>query len=454
MASVIDSFLINIGFDADTDELGKVDKAMDGIKSRALQLGAALATGLGFTSMLNTVSEMNAEADKLGKLGHVLGTNAQQLDKFAFAYGREGGGLGELISDLEQVNKLRAQVAANPEMMADLLERSARTGFDLTAALSGPDAFSGLRAIMQQGEGLQGNRLQSFRDAFGLSDVFTRLSKDGTKAFDAYAARAEELGIITNKMATDAAAFNDSVQDLNAATRAHKLLITEGLTGAVQSLNERVTGFLSSDSARSITRDVAGVAKVVVDNAEEIAAAVGIAVALSAAKKGIPFLLGLAGGPFGLALGGFAAAQMQNPNRSFSEWFDTAIEQATPGGGPSDDGSVSLLDRAVPLTDSDVPLSFRDLGISEEDAGAIMSTGATLSLDEARRLGSDPRFSGGGFRDSIPNQSNAGSVLYDQKRVEININGGDPAEVERTVKRVINRSAQQARDDMTSSVVA
>lgn len=202
MSNVITSFLVGIGFDYDKKSADQIGTGIDGIKSKALQLGAVVAGAFGIKAL---TADFAQSRDMLGKFAEVFGVSANDVQAFGNALATEGGTLESFMSQLESIERARARIRVgdvgffapagkagiDPNQIAD-----ARTATEAYLGLA--DAFAGMNA--QQ-------RINA-AEALGLDEASIRLLSQGRESVEALVAKFATIRPVTTDMTESAAEFN------------------------------------------------------------------------------------------------------------------------------------------------------------------------------------------------------------------------------------------------------
>ncbi len=237
MAETIDNFLIGIGFNYDDSGAQRIQSSFGSIKSRALQLGAAVTGALSANALTFGFAE---RTDEIGKFSQALGVVPGQVAALNLALRQFGGSEGEIFSQLEAVARLREGLLSGD---VDQLSRAQAVGIDPSSITNAENAVEAYIAAISQlerfGEGSDQQRATV--RALGLSQASQLLGNEGEEEVRAIVDRFAELRPVTEEMTRTAAEFNDAMLDLT--TNIGR--VADNISGPV--LNS-LTGFANSVS--------------------------------------------------------------------------------------------------------------------------------------------------------------------------------------------------------------
>lgn len=180
MASkVLKSFLIGIGYDTRALEVGdrKINASLQGIKSNALGISAALvgAFGAGAGLVANTASRI----DRLASATQNMRTPMNTVYNFGNAVETMGGQASEALDALKRFEEFQNNFNLNGQDGS--IDSLARAGIDVgaLAATRGGDAMDFARELERQYQGLNEGQRAQVQDALGLSNGVSRLLSEG-----------------------------------------------------------------------------------------------------------------------------------------------------------------------------------------------------------------------------------------------------------------------------------
>mgnify|MGYP003624203421 CR=1 FL=1 len=219
MANVISSLLVGIGFDFDKKSAKEVDSGIDGIKSKALQLGAVVAGAYGIKKLATDFAD---SADMLGKFSETFGGTASDIQALGSALTTEGGSLESFMGQLESLERARARIKVGD---VAFFAPAGKAGLDpnvIANAESATDAYIGLAdafARMNQQERINA------AEALGLDSSSIRLLSQGRESVDLLVEKYKTIRPLTDQMTESAAEFNKQWVEV----RANVGSVTDGL---------------------------------------------------------------------------------------------------------------------------------------------------------------------------------------------------------------------------------
>ncbi|WP_017903606.1 hypothetical protein [Pseudomonas asplenii] len=342
MASkVLKSFLIGIGYDTKDLEAGdrKINASLQGIKSGALSISAALigAFGVGAAAIVG----VSDRVDKLAMSTQNLRTSMNTVYSFGNAVKLMGGDASEAldaIKGFEEIqNNLRLKGEAGP--ITDL----ATAGIDVSSLYKTQTGEEFMRALSEMIPRLDEGQRSQVQSSLGLSDGVFRSLAGGVEKLDADMERAsgltgsvDQLTDNARKMAENSSEFSLIIEGIKNEL-AQKFL--PNLVGAGSALND----FLKDHRAQ-----ISDAVSYAADNPTAMAALGGSAVAAvtgaTAAKLGLSTVGGAVSkaGTVGVAITGSAVG---------ANLLNRGLEEHVPGYSRASRGfddflkSVTGLDR-------------------------------------------------------------------------------------------------------------
>lgn len=208
MANTITNFLVGIGLDFDKKGAKEVDSAIDGVKSKALQLGAVLAGSFGIKAL---TADFAAAYDSIGKFSEVFGVVPNDVAALGRALEHEGGSLESFMQQLEGIERLRAGLLTGD---ASFFEAAGRAGIDPGQIVNARNATEAYIALADQFERLNQQQRINAAEALGLDEASIRLLSKGSDAVRDAVLAEQEMRPVTEEMTKAAKDFNDEFQDL------------------------------------------------------------------------------------------------------------------------------------------------------------------------------------------------------------------------------------------------
>lgn len=301
---VIDSLLVRLGLDTDEKDFQETSSLFSGVRTAALQFGAAIGAGLGLREL--TFGFASAK-DELGKFSDVFGVSAQFVDSLGFALDRSGGRAEDAFGSIERMRDLLESTEWG-EIPSDAFRVA---GFDpmlLQGVTSVAEAYERLSAATDNLSPENARRALSSL-GFGQAEI-TLFRGRGADSFASLMAEGQAYARVTRETTAQAAKFQDALTNLTKATEGLtneiSPLITEGTAEAMQSVAEHI---------RDNRNEMAGLLKEAMPWLEATAVGVGALVALEGGRSLLGKLAPFAakGGAVGAIALGYQFLQ-ENPN--------------------------------------------------------------------------------------------------------------------------------------------
>jgi hypothetical protein len=210
MASTIKNLLIGIGFDYDKKSQKQVESSIDGLKSKALQLGAVVGGAFGIKAL--TVDFANAK-DELGRFSEVFGVTASDVHAFGLAIQREGGTLDSFMGQLQGIEKMRAGLLKGD---AGFIAEVGRAKIDANVLINAKDANEALILLADQFKNLSQQERINAAQALGLDETMLRLLSRGSDEVRVLINNQKELRDVDDQMTEASRQFNAQLHDLQA----------------------------------------------------------------------------------------------------------------------------------------------------------------------------------------------------------------------------------------------
>tara|TARA_R110002033_G_scaffold76498_1_gene128169 strand:- start:690 stop:1838 length:1149 start_codon:yes stop_codon:yes gene_type:complete len=241
MANVISSLLVGIGFDFDKKSAKEVDKGIDGIKSKALQLGAVVAGAYGIKKLATGFAD---SADMLGKFSETFGGTASDIQALGSALTTEGGSLESFMGQLESLERARARIKVGD---VAFFAPAGKAGLDpnvIANAENATDAYIGLAdafAKMSQQERINA------AEALGLDAPSIRLLSQGREQVESMLVKYKAIRPLSEQMTEDAAEFNRQWVEVKANLSGIADAIGSELLPVINDVTAGINEWFSSD---------------------------------------------------------------------------------------------------------------------------------------------------------------------------------------------------------------
>ena len=208
MATTLDSFLIGIGLDFQTDDVKKVNSGLDSVKRTALQAASAVAGAFGTKAVTADVANRTRGYTLLAEQ---IGSTANAVASLDSAYTRAGGGAGEIVGQLEQLKELQAGLQVGN---VEWISRAAMAGIDTGGIINEQDPTEIFRNVIGQLEGMSTNQRINAINALGLNPTAINLAEDGLAELDAQIQKSLDRRSISESLQKDSEEFATQWSDM------------------------------------------------------------------------------------------------------------------------------------------------------------------------------------------------------------------------------------------------
>lgn len=307
MAEVVDELLVKLGLETDAKGFQQANNQFASLRSTALKLGAALAGGVGFHDLTVGVA---AARDELGKWAKDAGVSIQFADKLRHAMEKFGGTDADSRGLIDVANNLREAAK-----WGELAQRS------FTSRGFNPQRIQQENMSVEETIDFISRGLSNIKDrdernriaeSMGINNPFTRNMLSDYGGMQAEFKRAEELGLVTEEITKNAAAFNDAVTDASRAARTLKDTIANHLLPDLADVINDSAGWITSNR-----EEIGDAIQEAMPYLKATATGIAVLVAAQTGKKGIAMLAGAAAtnGPAAAVIG-LGAFYMDEKNRN------------------------------------------------------------------------------------------------------------------------------------------
>lgn len=208
MSQTLDTFLIGIGLDFQTDDVKKVNSGLDSVKRTAMQAGAAVAGAFGTKAVTADVANRTRGYTLLAEQ---IGSTANSVASLDSAYTRAGGGAGEVVGQLEQLKELQAGLQVGN---VEWISRAAMAGIDTGGIINEQDPTEIFRNVIGQLEGMSTNQRINAINALGLNPTAINLAEDGLAELDAQIQKSLDRRSISESLQKDSEIFATQWSDM------------------------------------------------------------------------------------------------------------------------------------------------------------------------------------------------------------------------------------------------
>jgi len=503
--AIVDSLLTELGYKYNDKDLKKFERSTKAVTDLTKKLAKAATLAAAAISAMTFKSA--ADTDQRMKQSRQINMEIGELDALHFAMEQATGSSDGMFASLEQFSIRMSEAVRGTGSGVEALGILGLSVTDANGALKDNrtlllDAADALNGFSDQGQRLE------LADKLGIKDLNVLLQQ-GSQGINALTNEAKALGVITQKEAKEAEAFNDEWNRLlRVGTSIVRMLVTD-LIPVFMDATETVRDFIAENKKlissglesffKNLTFVLKGLAAVlsiilVMNIGAKLLALVSVmkkltlaSMMFNASMVALPILVGLAAAAAVLIIEDIITA-FRGGESFFGDFveklkefelFNTIVESA-----------VGLVERLVGLFDR-LSMAFKSgdiLGAFEALLGmggelavffgdtllkAVKALGNTILdlpivgglLDSIKNIPSNIESnissSGNAFGFSNPltalqNQGAFGRIQTTNNNTTsgdyvFNINGGDQAEVRRTVESVINGKTKQAKQELTSN---
>ena len=326
MANTIANFLVGLGLDTSEFEDGakKVDSGIDGLKSSALQLAAIGASAFGAQQLTFGFAQAT---DNIGKFSRVFSILPEDVSAFGRALEHEGGTLAGFMSQIENLERLRAMT---PDQIGGFFAQAGVTGIDPNLILNADNVTEAYLRLADVFAGLNQRERIKASELFGFDEASIRLLSNGREEVEKLVERERQLRPLTEQMTKESARFNDVTQDLGTNIGAIADTISIALLPAISDVVEDMNEWLEINK-QFINSGIDTVLEPIADNLGAIAAAGGL-LATGGLLKGLAGMakfVPLIGG--GMATAAKAAARLSGYGALGIGAYEV-VEASKPGG--------------------------------------------------------------------------------------------------------------------------
>lgn len=238
MSKTLTNFLIGIGWNTSDLDKGSqhIQSSIGGVKSQALQAGAAIAGAFGARAL--TTGFASAAAD-VGRFSQVYGVAADDVMALGRAIEYNGGQAESAMSTLGNIEKMRAGILKGD---TGWLNTAAMAGIDTASIRNAKDATEAMRALADQFQRMSPQQRINAAGALGLDDATLRLLSTGREEMDATLQVFKDMRPMTKEMTQESIRFQQSVGQLeqNIGGVADKISMTllPRISDTVEGLND------------------------------------------------------------------------------------------------------------------------------------------------------------------------------------------------------------------------
>lgn len=308
MPNVISSFLVGVGFDYDKKGADEIGSGIDGIKSKALQLGAVVAGAFGIKAL--TVDFAQGR-DELGKFADVFGGTATDIQAIGTALATEGGSLESFMGQLENLERLRAGLLVGD---AGFIAQAGKAGIDTTGLIEATTSIEAFLDLADQFAGMTRQERLNAASALGLDRASILLLSKGREEVETIVSKFRDIRPVTDEMTESAAEFNRQWIELNENAQGFADILSAKILPIVNDVGENINNWFG-DERSGIRKFISNVADLLLISQDPAALS---------EKTGIPEFL------------------LLSPDKQLDRFIDRGEELGTPLGGATFDAVQAI----------------------------------------------------------------------------------------------------------------
>lgn len=231
--AVIDSLLVELGFEYNDKDLDKFKTGLDSTKKllKKVALGAVGAA----TAITGMITVSTAATDSQGKFADKIGESIETLDALQFALIRSGGSSDEMAASLQSLSARAAEASRGIGSGVEVFSILGITANDANGNIKKTSDL--LIEVSDRLSGLARGEQIELAEKLGLSGAIPLLQQ-GPAEIRNLIAEARALGVATKEDASIAAEFQDSLADVLKVGKNFARLLTRELAPRAKELNK------------------------------------------------------------------------------------------------------------------------------------------------------------------------------------------------------------------------
>lgn len=271
MASVLSSFLVGIGWDTQDFDKGtkNIERSLGGVKSTALQVGAALTGAFGAKAL---TLDFAKQTDQLSQFSSAMGVAANDVQALGNALAYAGGDAGTATSLLAKLTEARDALAVKGE--AGFLTDAAYSGIDPSLIKDAANSYDALMNIVGEFDSLSAAQQRTLAQTLGLSPSDIALFKTGRESVQASVDQMRKIRPATEEAAENSRKFRSELSLLGTQIGAVADQISVPLVGALGNAAEAMNTFIDANRP-FIDKTVGKGVEFATDNFTALAVAIG-----------------------------------------------------------------------------------------------------------------------------------------------------------------------------------
>jgi hypothetical protein len=243
MAQVIENLLIGVGLQTDQKSFQNAEGSLDGLKSKALQVGAVLAGAFGADALTFGFAE---KTDELGKFSDRWGLAANDVSAYDKALQEAGGSQGEFLSTVKGLAKAVSMLdIEKAKFLPGMFQLG--IGDQVSEVLNAGNALDAFLVSADQLATLSGSGKEKFIDAMGFSQSDVLLLNQGRDAIVKAVEKFKTVAPVTKTMTDTAAKFNDEWLLLTSNAGGFSDRVAEPLTASIANIIVGMNDWISKN---------------------------------------------------------------------------------------------------------------------------------------------------------------------------------------------------------------
>ena len=269
MSKVINSLLVGIGLNYDPKGEKEAIGAIDRVKSSALQLGTVVAGAFGAKAL---TADFADSRDTLGRFAETVGVVADDVQAMGNALAREGGSLEAYMSQLENIEQLRAGLLVGD---AEFISIAGRAQIDTTDLIAAGDATEAYLTLADQFQRMTQQQRLNAANALGLDESSIRLLSRGREGVEQLVEQQRNIRPVTESMTQSSRVFNEQMHDLGQNIGGVADQISDKLLPEVNEITKGINAWFTENN-ELIDQNLDKALEPIADNFSEIAVAGGL----------------------------------------------------------------------------------------------------------------------------------------------------------------------------------
>ena len=267
MSNVLTNFLVGLGYDTTGLKKGESDmtSSLDGLKSKALQMGSVVAGAFGFKSL---TSDFAQNADKFGRFSQVFGNTAADIAAMGHAAESQGGSMDGMLSQLSELEKKRASIFTGD---TGWMAGAAKAGINPNIITGASNATEAMLNLADAFAKMDPQKRLNAASALGFDNSTIMLLSKGRDGVQQLTDHFNKLNPMTNQMTESAREFSVQMADLENNVEGAAGKISEKLLPAVNQIVGATNKWVEANRGL-INQKLGGIGSTIADNFAAIAA--------------------------------------------------------------------------------------------------------------------------------------------------------------------------------------